>query len=106
LLPPHREAESNELPAQNTHAPALEKMPLPPVRLAAIEPAQPEFGITLAGASTIEVAALQWVAVKANFGTTIAGLEPCALRERRGATTHYQLVAGPLPTYTAAARLY
>ena len=81
-------------------------MPLPPVRLAAIEPAQPEFGITLAGASTIEVARLQWVAVKAKFGPIIAGLEPCALRGRRGAATHYQLVAGPLPTYTAAARQY
>jgi hypothetical protein len=58
LLPPH-EAEPNELPAQKTAAPALEKVPLPPVRLAATEPAQPEFGIAFTGASTIEVARLQ-----------------------------------------------
>ncbi len=98
-------AESNEPPAQNTAAPALEKVPLPPVRLAAAEPTQPEFGIALAGASSIDVARLQWAAVKANFGPLIAGLEPRALSERRGAATHYRLVAGPLPTYTAAARL-
>jgi hypothetical protein len=97
--------ESNEPPAQNTAAPALEKVPLPPVRLAATEPAQPKFGIALAGATSVEVARLQWAAVKANFGPIIAGLEPRALSERRGAATHYRLVAGPLPTYTAAARL-
>jgi hypothetical protein len=44
--------------------------------------------------------------VRANFGPIIAGLEPCALSERHGAANHCQLVAGPLPTYTAAARLY
>ncbi len=98
-------AEPNEPPAQDTAGPALDKVPLPPVRLAAAEPAKPEFGIALAGASSIEVARLQWAAVKANFGPVIAGLEPRALSERRGAATHYRLVAGPLPTYTAAARL-
>jgi hypothetical protein len=87
-------------------APALEKMPLPPVRLAATAPAQLEFGIALAATSTIEVARLQWVAVKANSGRIIADLEPCALSGRRGAATHYQPVAGPLLSYTAAARLY
>jgi hypothetical protein len=46
------------------------------------------------------------VAVKANFGPIIAGLGPYALSGRRGAATHYQLVAGPLLSYTAAARLY
>jgi hypothetical protein len=97
--------ESGEPPALNTAAPALEKVPLPPARLAAAEPAQPEFGIALAGATSIDVARLQWAAVKANFGPIIAGLEPRALSERRGAATHYRLVAGPLPTYTAAARL-
>jgi hypothetical protein len=97
--------EPIEPPAHNTAAPALDKVPLPPVRIAAVEPAQPEFGIALAGASSIEVARLQWAAVKANFGPVIAGLEARTLSERRGAATHYRLVAGPLPTYTAAARL-
>jgi SPOR domain len=75
------------------------------VRIASAEPAQPEFGIALAGASSIEVARLQWAAVKANFGPVIANLEPRAVSERRGAATHYRLVVGPLSTYTAAARL-
>jgi hypothetical protein len=97
--------EPNEPPAPIATAPALENVPLPPVRLASAAPAQPEFGIALAGATSIDVARLQWAAVKANFGQFIAGLEPRALSERRGAATHYRLVAGPLPTYTAAARL-
>jgi hypothetical protein len=66
--------ESHELPTQNTAAPALKKLPLPPVRVTATTPAQLEFGIALAATSTIEVARLQWVAVKANFGPIIAGL--------------------------------
>ncbi len=92
-----------------------DKIPLPPERVAAVEPApqaapapeppQGEFGIALAGASSIEVARMQWAAVKANFGSMIATLQPRAISERRGAATHYRLVAGPLPTLTAASRL-
>jgi hypothetical protein len=107
---PPQQAETNaaepaEPPAQDAAAPALEKVPLPPARIAAAEPAKPEFGIALAGASSVEVARLQWAAVKANFGPLLAGLQPRALGESRGAATHYRLVAGPLPTYAAAARL-
>jgi hypothetical protein len=32
-------------------------------------------------------------------------LKPRAVSERRGAATHYRLVAGPLPSYSAAAKL-
>jgi hypothetical protein len=106
--PPQAEANAAEpadAPAQHAEAPALEKVPLPPARIAATEPAKLEFGIALAGASSVEVARLQWAAVKANFGPLLAGLEPRALSESRGGATHYRLVAGPLPTYTAAARL-
>jgi hypothetical protein len=106
--PPQAEtnaAEPADPPAQDAAAPALEKVPLPPARIATAEPAKLEFGIALAGASSVEVARLQWAAVKANFGPLLAGLEPRALSESRGAATHYRLVAGPLPTYTAAARL-
>jgi hypothetical protein len=91
--------ESNELPTQNTQRRRSKKCHCR-------RSAQLEFGIALAATSTIEVARLQWVAVKANSGRIIADLEPCALSGRRGAATHYQPVAGPLLSYTAAARLY
>lgn len=48
---------------------------------------------------------MQWAAVKANFEPLIGDLKPHALHERRGAATHYRLIIGPLPTYTAAAKL-
>jgi hypothetical protein len=104
---PPLQAETNatDPPAQDAAAPALEKVPLPPARIATAELPKLEFGIALAGASSMEVARLQWAAVKANFGALFAGLEPRALSESRGAATHYRLVAGPLPTYTAAEQL-
>jgi hypothetical protein len=94
-------------PIPDAAVPALgrENAPWPPTRIATAEPAKPEFGIALAGASCVEVARLQWAAVKANFGPLLAGLGPRTLSESRAAVTHYRRVAGPLPTYTAAARL-
>jgi hypothetical protein len=81
-------------------------VPMPPVRVATAEPElSNKFAIALAGASSLEVARLQWAAVKANFGPAMAALQPRALVERRGSATHYRLVAGPLPTYAAALRL-
>jgi hypothetical protein len=82
-------------------------VPMPPVRVATAtqEDISGKFAIALAGASSLEVARLQWAAVKANFGPAIAALQPRAFIERRGSATHYRLVAGPLPTYAAAARL-
>ena len=103
--PPQAETKAADPPAQDAAAPALEKVPLPPARIATADLPKLEFGIALAGASSMEVARLQWAAVKANFGALFAGLEPRALRESRGAATHYRLVAGPLPTYTAAEQL-
>jgi len=63
------------------------------------------FGVALAGASSLEIARLQWMAAKANFGSMLANLQPRAASERRGGAVHYRLVVGPLPTYTAASRL-
>jgi hypothetical protein len=81
-------------------------VPIPPVRVVTAEPdISNKFAIALAGASSLEVARLQWAAVKANFGPAMAALQPRALVERRGSATHYRLVAGPLPTYAAALRL-
>jgi hypothetical protein len=103
--PPQAETNAADPSAQDAAAPALEKVPLPPARIATAELPKLEFGIALAGASSMEVARLQWTAVKANFGALLAGLEPRALSESRGAATHYRLVAGPLPTYSAAEQL-
>lgn len=92
-----------------------ESVPLPPSRIAAVPPlepaveppppAKPEFGVALAGATSLEVMRLQWAAVKANFGPLLAGLHPRALQERRNGASHYRLVLGPLPDHTAAAKL-
>jgi hypothetical protein len=77
---------------------------MPPERVAALPP-KPEFGIALAGASNAALLHMQWAALKANFGPLIGDLKPHALHERRGNVSHYRLIVGPLPTYTAAAKL-
>ena len=79
-------------------------VPLPPVRMAALPP-KPAFGIALAGASNVALLHMQWGALKANFAPLLGDLQPHMLRERRGRALHYRLIVGPLPTYTAAARL-
>lgn len=85
-------------------APAPAAIPLPPPRVAELPP-KPEFGIALAAASSVGLLHMQWTAVKANFGPLIGDLKPHALHERRGTVSHYRLIIGPLPTYTAAAKL-
>ena len=98
--PPPQQAAS----APQAAAPPAAEVPLPPVRLAALPP-KPEFGIALAGASSIELLHMQWAAMKANFGPLIGELKPHAQHERHGTASHYRLIIGPLPTYTAAAKL-
>lgn len=111
--PPRPSEPANE-PAAEPDSPkesAEQNVPMPPTRLATGDPSPPQqpaagsFGIALAGASSLEVARLQWAAIKANFGSLLATLEPRALNERRGGVTHYRLLAGPLPTLSAASRL-
>jgi hypothetical protein len=79
-------------------------VPLPPMRVAALPP-KPEFGISLAGATSVDLLRMQWAAAKANFGPLLGDLKPHAVHERRGTASHYRLVLGPLPTYIAAAKL-
>jgi hypothetical protein len=96
-------------------APASDDVPLPPAKTASVVinepnpappvPAKPEFGIALAGATSVEITRMQWAAVKANFGPLLAGLHPRAMHEPRNGAAHYRLVVGPLPTHTAAAKL-
>ena len=102
--------------AATTHKtrPVRVTVPMPPERMAGLAPApapeparseNPGFGLSLAGASNLSVLHLQWAAAKANFGPMLGDLKPYALAERRGKARHYRLIIGPLPTYTAAARL-
>jgi hypothetical protein len=108
---PPKQADTTEQETVATvEEPSADQVPMPPERVAAAapattEPAQPGFGIALAGASSLEVARMQWTAIKANFGSMLATLEPRTVTERRGGATHYRLVAGPLPTYASASRL-
>ncbi len=99
-----KEAETPQQPAVQEPAPHRVAVPLPPVRMAAIPP-KPEFGIALAGASNLTLLHMQWAALNANFGPLLGGLKPHVLREKRGPATHYRLIVGPMPTYTAAAKL-
>jgi len=91
-------------PAAEAAAPSHVDVPLPPVRMAALPP-KPEFGIALAGATSVALLHMQWAALEANFAPLLGALKPHVLRERRGTRAHYRLVVGPLPTYTAAAKL-
>ncbi len=86
-------------PAKTASVAINEPEPAPP------SPAKPEFGIALAGATSVEITRLQWAAVKANFGPLLAGLHPRAMHEPRNGAAHFRLVVGPLPTHTAAAKL-
>jgi HAMP domain-containing protein len=109
---PPATAEATAPPAaapEQSAAPAHEAVPLPPVRVAAL-PAEaaaskPEFGIALATSSNLDVLRLQWGALKANYGPSLAGLRPIAAREQHGTATYYRLVLGPLPNAAAAAKL-
>jgi hypothetical protein len=100
-------------PASEEMTPVLEKIPLPPVRMAsapASEPAaetprKPAIGVDLGGAPNMEVLNLRWVAVKANFGPLLTGLHPLAARVQRPGATDVRLLVGPLPTVTAANQL-
>ncbi len=96
---------AQQQPAPKEAAPAQHvAVPLPPVRMAALPP-KSAFGIALAGASSVALLHMQWAALKANFGPLLGDLQPHRLAERRGRGLHYRLIVGPLPTYTAAARL-
>lgn len=89
-------------------APALENVPMPPVRVAVARPtAEPppvraEYGIDLGGAPNADALRARWAAVKANFGPLLSGLHPVAVRDRRPGSTELRLVVGPLPNAAAA----
>ena len=81
---------------------AAELAPAPPVRVAAAPaseaaPARTEFGVDLGGAATIEALRIHWVALKANYGPLLEGLEPLvAEHPKHPSGVTYRLVVGPL----------
>lgn len=107
--------------AKPREASEMELPPLPPPRMVASLPnppetAQPavteakavlgaariEYGIELATGPTVDVLRAHWATVKANFGPMLTGLQPVAVRDRRVGVSGYRLVAGPMPSFTAA----
>jgi len=105
--PPADAAHEPSAPAAETAVaqPTASPTVAPPLARVAALPPKPEFGIALAAASNMALLHMQWAALKANFGPVIGGLKPHALHERRGNVSHYRLIIGPVPTYTAAAKL-
>jgi hypothetical protein len=94
-------------------AEAMNVVPLPPVRLAALPPktrrlppppavSRYEYGIELGIAPDLEALRARWTAVKANHGPLLGGLQPLALRDPRPGGKHLRLVAGPMPSLSAA----
>lgn len=81
---------------------AAQLTPAPPVRVAAAPaseaaPAHTEFGVDLGGAATIEALRIHWVALKANYGPLLEGLEPLvAEHPKHPSGVTYRLVVGPL----------
>jgi len=115
-MAPASEAAAPVPPRPQMAEPLPEPVPLPPIRMAAAAPSEPgpvpppplkpEFGIDLGGAANIEALRIHWAAMKANYGPVLLGLrQVVSARPRRPVGVDYRLVAGPLPTITAAAQL-
>ena len=64
-----------------------------------------EFGVELATESNMDGLRKRWAAVKANHGPLLTGLSPVAVRDQHPGSTRVRLVAGPLPSLTAARQL-
>ena len=64
------------------------------------------YGIDLGSADSLNVVTAQWAAIKANFGPTLAGMHPTAVRQHRllGGGS-FRLVVGRLPSLKAAENL-
>jgi hypothetical protein len=93
--------------------PATEPAPPPPVRVAAAPanepvaapPPQPDYGIDLGSAGSLDALRIHWAALKANYGPLLVGLHPVAApHPKHPAGVTYRLVAGPLPNAAEAAR--
>jgi hypothetical protein len=114
-MPAVRETAASWPPAKPKAAEGAAELPhLQPVRVAAAPAseaaaeapsARSEIGIDLGGAATIEALRAHWVALKANYGPLLEGLEPLVAQyPKHPSGITYRLVAGPLPSATEAAR--
>ena len=99
--------------------PKITAVPLPPLRVAtATEPVapaavtapavvsshNPELGIELGGARSMEILKKRWAAVQTNFGPLVKGLHPLMTYDRRNPRIPYRLLVGPLPNGAAVAQ--
>ncbi|MDO9412707.1 MAG: hypothetical protein Q7T81_09060 [Pseudolabrys sp.] len=93
--------------------PVGEPVPLPPVRMAAVNPVDPAvaapkdgaIGVDLGGARSLEIMQARWAAVKANFGPLLNGLHPLVAQDNRPNMIPYRLIVGPLPNAATAAQV-
>jgi uncharacterized protein YoxC len=91
-------------------SPPLEgPIPLPPMRVAALEgnaPTVRELGIDVGGSASIDALRARWAGLKANVGPDIAGLLPSvAIRQRPAGGSDYRLVLGPVSDSATALRI-
>lgn len=88
-----------------TRSPALATSAAPP---AADESTaiRTEFGVDLAGETSIEALRARWTQLRNQHGPVLEGLRPVvAIQEGRGGAVELRLVAGPLSNANAASRL-
>ena len=111
LQPP---AEVAAAPVQPAARPAEEvtgsiqtpvDVPLPPPPPAA-HAARPEFGLDLGSAGTVEALRTAWATATRRYAALLDGLQPLVqVRERRQAHAEFRLIAGPIASASAAARI-
>lgn len=80
-------------------------VPLPPPAPPAT-PARAEFALDLGSAGSTDALRTAWTAALRRHANLLEGLQPLVqVRERRQVSTEFRLIAGPLPTAAAAARI-
>ena len=101
-------------PAAPPAAPALQTFP-PPLVTVSVTPTWPSaerpsgpggIGIDLGGAASIGGLRAQWLAIKAQHGPLLVGMQPVVImRETQGGSPELRLIVGPLANGAAAAAL-
>jgi|SRR5579884_348010 len=100
---PAASSEPARANAQSMDAHSSVNIPLPGGTTAPTPHAQ--FGVELGTAPDMDALRARWVAVKANFGPLLVGLNPVAVRDHRSGNTSLRLIAGPLPSMAVAREL-
>jgi hypothetical protein len=102
---PADESTASVNPAAEVHA--AERLPVSPSPPASEPESKPEFGLDIGGGGTIEGLRTLWAKARQQHAAALEGLRPVVhLREsRRAGGVELRLVAGPLPSAAAAAKL-